>query len=66
MRRPPSPIPSATYRTPPKPRATPSAVVRVQRTATWSVRRRVRRNGRVRVHGTTRPARQPTEHRLRD
>lgn len=64
MRRPPSHIPSATDRTPSEPRATPSVGGRVQRTVARSVRRR--RNGRGRGHGTASPARQPTEHRLRD
>lgn len=64
MRRPPNPIPSATDRTSPEPRATSSAGGHVQRTATRSVRHR--RHGRGRGYGTARPARQPAEHRLRD
>jgi len=64
MRRPPSHIPSATDRTPPKPRTTPSAGGRIQRTVARSVRRR--RDGRGRGHGTASPARQPAEHRLRN
>lgn len=64
MRRPPSPIPSATDRAPPESRATPSAGDRVQRTVERSVRRS--RDGRLRGLGATRPARQPAEHRLRN
>lgn len=68
MRRPPSPIPSATDRTPPEPLATPSAGGRVQRTVARPARRRCRcrdgsGRGRVRADCATR---QPAEHRLRD
>lgn len=62
MRRPPSLIPSATDRTPPEPRATPSIGGHVQRTATWSIHG----DGRGRGHGADRATRQPAEHRLRD
>lgn len=64
MRRPPSPIPSTTDRTSPEPRATPSTGGHVQRTTTWSVRRRS--DGRGRDYGADRTTRQPVEHRLRD
>lgn len=67
MRRPPCPIPSATDRTPPEPRAaTPSVGGHVQRTVTRPVGRR-RNDGRGRRrHGAVRTARQPAEHRVRD
>jgi len=64
MRRPPSHIPPATDRTPPKPRATPSAGGRVQRTVARSVQRR--RDGCGRGHSTASPVGQPAEHRIRD
>jgi len=64
MRRPPSHIPPATDRTPPEPRATPSAGGRVQRTVARSVRRP--RDGRGRDHSTASSVCQPAEHGLRD
>lgn len=64
MRRPPSSIPPATDRTPPEPRATPSASGRVQRTVAWSVW--CSRDGRGRGHCAACPVRQSTEYCLRN